>query len=350
MRTVHIIGSRASGGAERFFLRLVGALRERDPETFAIVRSGSVLESVLASSDGDGGRSRATPMRNMFDPFAKVAIRRLVQELDAGLVQTYMGRGTRLTRLRGRVPHVARLGNYYKLAGYRHADAWVGNTRGICDYLIGGGFPAQRVHLIPNFVDPPPPTSDQRLAELRRQWKLPDDALLVAAAGRLVPIKGFDLLLEAAARVPAQIGGRPVWFVIAGDGPQRALLERRAPATVRLCGWLDDPDALYALADLVAFPCREAEPFGNVIFEAWSHGRAVVTTRCRGALESSQHDRNAWHVPCDNAQQLADAIAELLADAGRREALGNAGRERLALDFSRESVLDAYQSLYRSLA
>ena len=66
-----------------------------------------------------------------------------------------MGRASRLTHLppNGTAVHVARLGGYYKIDGYyRHAHAWIGNTQGICDYLIREGLPASRVFLIGNFV------------------------------------------------------------------------------------------------------------------------------------------------------------------------------------------------------
>ena len=76
------------------------------------------------------------PMRNGWDLLSVLKIRRLIRNTGPLIVQTYMGRATRLTRLPrdSAAIHVARLGGYFKIKGYyQHAHAWVGNTRGICD-------------------------------------------------------------------------------------------------------------------------------------------------------------------------------------------------------------------------
>jgi hypothetical protein len=110
-----------------------------------------------------------------------------------------LGRASRLTRVPRRSPtvHVARLGGYYRPHAYRHADVWVGNTRGICDHLIRLGHPAARVHHITNFVERVD-EAEARLAEgpLRKDTGVRDEAQLVFALGRCVAKKGFaDLVL-----------------------------------------------------------------------------------------------------------------------------------------------------------
>lgn len=139
MLTVHAIGSRGVGGAERFFARLASDLSNRGHETAAVVRHGAELRALLASEVG----IVEVGMRNGLDIFTWWTIRRLVLDRQPQIAQTYLGRASRLTRVPRRSPtvHVARLGGYYRLDAYRHADVWVGNTRGICDYLIRSGFP-----------------------------------------------------------------------------------------------------------------------------------------------------------------------------------------------------------------
>jgi hypothetical protein len=352
VRSVHIVGSRGGGGAERFYVRLVRALHDAGEPTFAVVQPGSAVAADLGA-DLPVTRVR---MRSVYDPFARWQISRTVHRLEADIVQTYMGRATRLTHLgrRGRPVHVARLGNYYKLDGYRHADAWVANTAGIRDYLLDNGFPRERVFLIPNFVDPARATDPGALTLLRRALHLPDDALVVLGSGRFTRIKGFDVLLAAFARLPAEIGGRPLRLVLLGDGPERGALEVQAQrlglnGRAHWTGWQADPGPYYDLADVVAFPCRRAEPFGNVIFEAWAHRRAVVTTRSLGALESTRHGDDAWQSDCDDPADLARGMAAVLADAGLRRGLAARGRERLVTEFGRERAVERYLELYRSL-
>ena len=350
MKTLHLIGSKTLGGAERWFIRFTRALAGLGEPTHAIVRRGSDLVPI------DWGQVDLgeLPMRTVWDPLSRHEVRRAVRRIAPDLVQTYMGRATRLTHLGGRPVHVARLGNYYDLGGYRHCDAWIGNTRGICDHLIRTGFPADRVHLIYNFVEPPPATPTSRLDALRAQWSVPEDAWVLLAPGRFTPIKGYDDLLQAFAQLPARVGGRSCLLLLLGEGPLRAELQGLATRLgiderVRFTGWQTEPGPYYDLADLVVFPAKPGEPFGNVLIETWSHGKPLLATEFLGAKEVARHGEDAWRVPCEDPGALADGMALLLRDGALREGLATQGLQRATRDFSPEAILGEYLDLYRRL-
>lgn len=350
MKTLHLIGSKTLGGAERWFIRFTRALAGLGEPTHALVRRGSQLVSV------DWGQVvlGELTMRTVWDPISRLEVRRAVRRITPDLVQTYMGRATRLTHLRGRPLHLARLGNYYDLGGYRHCDAWIGNTRGICDYLIRAGFPAERVHLIYNFVDLPPPAPPEALAALRRQWSIPADAWVLIAPGRFTPIKGFDDLLQGFARLAPAIDGRRCVLLLLGEGPLRQELELLAGRLdigerVRFTGWQTDPGPYYDLADLVVFPAKPGEPFGNVLIETWGHGRPLLASEFLGAQEVTRHGEDAWRVPCEDPDALARGMALLLTDRALREGLAEQGRRRATEDFSSQAILAQYRGLYRQL-
>lgn len=350
MKTLHLIGSKTLGGAERWFIRFTRALAGLGEPTHAIVRRGSDLVPI------DWGRVNLgeLPMRTVWDPLSRHEVRRAVRRIAPDLVQTYMGRATRLTHLGGRPVHVARLGNYYDLGGYRHCDAWIGNTRGICDYLIQAGFPPERVHLIYNFVEPPDPVPTERLDALRAQWSIPAGAWVLLAPGRFTPIKGFDDLLGAFARLPARVDDRLCVLLLLGEGPLRVELERlaawlRITDRVRFTGWQAEPGPYYDLADLVVFPAKAGEPFGNVLIETWSHGKPLLATEFLGAREVTRHGEDAWRVPCEDPRALADGMALLLGDGALRERLAKQGLQRAAHDFSPGAILGQYLDLYRRL-
>ncbi len=122
--------------------------------------------------------------------------------------------------------HIARIG-YYDLKSYRHARAWVGNTQGLCDYLVRQGLPAAGVFYIGNFVDIPAEIDGDH-DTYREQLGIPGDALVVLTVSRLHKVKGIDVLLHARTHLPERINERPVHFIIAGDGPIRRELERLA--------------------------------------------------------------------------------------------------------------------------
>jgi len=352
-RSVHIIGSRASGGAERFYGRLVGALHQRGEPVLAVCPPGSAVAQELNRS---GAPVQPLAMRSVWDLAARWRIKRIVRDFDADIVQTYMGRATRLTHLpRDRRPvHVARLGGYYDLKGYRHAHAWVGNTRGICDYLLDNGLPTERVFHIGNFVDPPTPVPADRIERLRTELGIGSDALVVTSAGRLHPNKGFPDLLEAFARLPREIDGRAVHLMIAGDGPLADELKAQGTrlgldGRLHWAGWQTELGPYYALGDLFVCPSRH-EPLGNVILEAWNHGAPLLSTRSLGAEELITDGDNGRLVPVQDPTALAGAMEELLrAGPAARGALAERGRATVADHHSREAVVDGYLAMYATL-
>ena len=110
--SLQMVGSKALGGAERWFVRFASALAECGAPAELAIRHGSELESV-ALPDLPLYR---LPYLTVWDPFSRKAVSRLIHRLKPDIVQTYMGRATRLAHLSpGRGPvHVARLGGYYQ--------------------------------------------------------------------------------------------------------------------------------------------------------------------------------------------------------------------------------------------
>jgi glycosyltransferase involved in cell wall biosynthesis len=352
--SLHILGSRQFGGADQFFVRLVQALYGAGQPVTAVTRPGSPVADAL---DGSGIEQLNLPMANGWDLWSAWRIRQWVGRTRPAVVQTYMGRATRLTRLPRRTPaiHIARLGGYYKIDGYyRHAHAWIGNTRGICDYLVTGGLPSERVFYIGNFVPEPVAFSPEELAAQRRSWEIPDDHWVLLALGRLIEAKGFDDLLQALARLPAEIGGRPWVALIAGDGPEAEPLRNLArelglEGRLRWLGWQNPADRCYAVADAFVCPSRR-EPLGNVILEAWNYRLPVVSTRGPGPSELIEPEVNGLFCePRDVAGMAAQIENLLLAPAARREAMGAAGHAYLNAHFSRAAILNAYLELYGRL-
>jgi L-malate glycosyltransferase len=350
--SLQLAGSKELGGAERWLMRFAAALDERGIPAEIGVRHGSGL----AAHDFGRLPLHRLPFLTVWDPVSSGAVSSLIRRRQPEIVQTYMGRATRLTRLpRGNGPvHVARLGGYYALSPYRHAHAWIGNTRGLCDWMVAQGLPAERVFQIYNFAAPPRPVDPTQVSARRVELGIPDDAWVLVALGRLVPVKGHADLIAALARIPDEIAGRPLRLVLVGDGPLGDSLRHesvRLGQSGRICwaGWQTDPGLYLQMADLVVFPSLENETLGNVILEAWSWSRPLLATRFRGARELASHGENAWCVPCTDPPALAEGIRTLLADDRLRASLVASGRRRIATDLSRDAVMDRYLELYRLL-
>ncbi|HXH04228.1 MAG TPA: glycosyltransferase [Candidatus Competibacteraceae bacterium] len=349
--SVQIIGSRHLGGAEMFYVRLVNALHLRGQPTLAVTAQCSLIARELDSGLGQ----YHVAMRGIWDLPSRWRIQHLLARERPDIVQTYMGRATRLTHVRlGHGPiHVARLGGYYNLKGYRHAHAWVGNTKGICDYLVRNGLPSARVCYIGNFVTPGVPTAPDTLAALRQRLGVPEEAWVLLAVGRLHPVKGFEDLLDALGHSPARVDGRPVHLVVVGDGPLAAGLQQQAyrlglEGRVHWAGWQTDTTPYYDLADLFICPSRY-EPLGNVVLEAWAQRRPVLSTRAAGPLELARHGDNAWLVPLADPPALAQAIVHLLGDEALRARLAEHGHRQVLRQHNQEAIVEAYLALYASL-
>lgn len=352
IHSLHVIGSMHSGGAERCYIWLLSALVDLGHPVTAVNRPGSLVSAQL---DGSVPQVQVA-MRNNYDIFSQWKISRILASVKPDVVLTYMSRATCLTRSApGRGPvHVARFDGFYKVKYFRHAHAWVGVTQGLCDYAVKEGLPASRVFHIPNFVDQPVSRTEESRAGLRASLGIPQEALVVVAPGRFIRKKGFDILLSAFSRIPGTVGERPVRLLLVGDGELRGELENYASTLgidnrISWTGWQTDPDPYYDIADVVAFPSR-FEPHGNIIKEAWSHGKALVTTATHGALELVEHGSTGLVVPNDDAGSFADALLHVLRDDAARKALATAGSEKVLNEYDKNAMVGKYTELFEKLS
>lgn len=158
----------------------------------------------------------------------------------------------------------------------------------------------------------------------------------VLSVGRLIPRKGFDVLIEAFAQLD-QVQHGDHQLVIVGDGPEYEHLQHVAEeefvnTSVRVL--TDVPDkhlpALYAGADLFALTPRELpgdfEGFGIVYLEAAAHGVPAIGTATGGVPEAVQNGITGLIVPPDDSAALARALTELLTKQTLRTSLGAAAR------------------------
>ena len=181
-----------------------------------------------------------------------------------------------------------------------------------------------------------------------------EQATEILTVGRAVPAKGQALLIEAVAELTAR--GVEARLVVVGDGPQleelRALAARLGVADrVEFPGAVGQGEirAHYARADVFAM-ASFAEGLPVVLMEAMATGLPVVASRITGVPELVQPGENGLLVAPGRADELADALAELLgAPAARRAELGLAGRRKVeaefAIDRTAERLLEIFEEL-----
>ncbi len=339
MKLLQAMAGARHGGAEAFFVRLALALARDGVNQCIAIRRDRDRAAVLRAA---GLSPIQLPFGGILDWGTRPGLRAAISGFRPDVVLTWMNRATRFCP-GGRFVHAARLGGYYNLKYYRRCDHLVANTRGIADYLLREGWPTERVHHLPNFVDPP--AGD---AVARESLDTPADAPLLVALGRLHGNKAFDVLLDALEGLPS------AYLWLAGEGPERAALEAQArtlgiEGRVRFLGWRDDAAALLQSADLFVCPSRH-EPLGNVVIEAWAAGKPVVAAAAAGPRELIIDRQDGMLVPIDDAAALRLTLSEALESRDQLAEMAQAGTARYQAEFTEARVVRAYREFFERIA
>jgi glycosyltransferase involved in cell wall biosynthesis len=354
MRLALVINSLAAGGAERVTAMLAGAWVERGHEVtlftydhgekafYALDRRVRLRPLALAAPSLGalhGLTSNVRRIRRLRAELRRDAPDCVVSFVDQVNVITAVaavGLGCRVVvaeRVDPAMAPIPRGWRWLRDRAYRLADVIVVQTAGAVRSLPAAV--RSRSQVIPN------PVRTQAASPPRAGGRR-----TVLGVGRLVPQKGFDLLIGAFARLSTRF---PDWdLVILGEGPARADLEARVRAAklegrVLLVGLVPDVDSHYAQADVFVLSSR-FEGFPNALCEAMSWGVAAIATDCRsGPAEIVRHDIDGLLVSSEDIDGLTAALERLLGDDDTRRRLGLRARE-IGTRFSLDTALAAWDT------
>jgi glycosyltransferase involved in cell wall biosynthesis len=353
----HVTGERGFSGGEVQVFLLIEGLRK--------LGHRNVLLCPESSRSCEESRRRgieARPIRagSEWSPQSVLRIRRELRALAPDVVHLHSGHANWLGGLAARQLRLPALTTrrmdrpvkrnlrtrYFYGSCVRRA---VAISTSVARQLLAGGVPEAMVRVVRSAVDPGA-LHPQRSREATRAAEGLDAASpLLLAAAALVRRKGLDVLLRAL----AALGGRglepALW--IAGEGPERASLERLARglglgSRVRFLGQRRDVPDLLLACDVFVLPSLR-EGLGVAALEAMVLGRPVVASRAGGLREAVDHERTGLLVPPGDPRALADALARLLEAPELRRRLGEAGPRWVAREFPLSEMVDAYERLYR---
>lgn len=233
----------------------------------------------------------------------------------------------------------------------RRADAIIATSQAYADSSPALQAFRGKMVVIPIGIPPPEAPEPERISELQRRY---GGRRIVFALGRMTYYKGWEVLIEAARQLPAD-----VLVVIGGGGPElpryRALAERAGVADrVRFVGPLSaaSVEAHFAIASVFCMSSTlRAEAFGVVVLEAMARGLAVAAADIPGSGLGWVHQDGVTglRVPPRDAAALASALRRLLDDASLRARCGAAGRRRWEELFTADAMADQTMALYRRL-
>ncbi len=196
------------------------------------------------------------------------------------------------------------------------ADAVVALSRDLAAHVVAMGIQPQQVHVLRRGVDGILFLPGDR-AQARKQLGLPAHRRLMLWVGRMVPVKGLDVLLEACQQLKQQTSD--FHLLLIGDGPLRPSLavevqQRSLSEHVTFVGTVDH-DRLgpwFQAADLTVLPSR-SEGIPNTLLESLACGTPFVASAVGGVAEIGTHAA-AWLVPPDRPDELAKALHAALAE------------------------------------
>jgi glycosyltransferase involved in cell wall biosynthesis len=341
---VHVLGTAHARGTAQ--ARIVAALtRALDPERYRL-RAWFLDEPgpLIGMFEAAGVPPHMVTFRGPTDPVGVFRVAQALRRDRPKIVHLHVGGRSRLWLLQvlssaKRVAHLhgdhTEAGAPLALASFvRGADAAIATSRAVAAVAPGGATVIYPGVEIPD-------------SEASVQGRRP----MIGAVGRLEPVKGLTILLEAAASLRNRYPDLRV--ELAGSGTCEPRLRSLAAqlgldAMVRFLGWRADVDALHRRWQAFAQPSVH-EGFGLAALEAMAAGLPVVASAAGGLPELVEDGRTGFLVPVDSVEALADRLGRLLEDERLRARMGGAARRRVHECFSVDEMAARTAKVYDEL-
>ena len=372
MTILQIVSCRGWSSDAYWAARATVELERAGHDVTLVCRRRSEARVIRRARDAGVSRIETLTLTSGIGPLADVLdLRRLVAWLpEAQVLHVHRGkehwlaalanRTSSLRRPLVRTRHIVQPVRPHALNRWlygRATDQVVTVTEAIRRQLVAGGLGVERrVVTMPGGVDVDrfrPDAGPPRGHAIRATLGLPHDVPIIGLVSGFRVMKGHQTVVEAAARLAA--GGRRFHLLLIGQGPFVPKVRAQVEASglgerISTLGFVDDLPATMAVLDVALYSALESDGMSRVLFEYLAAGVPVVASRVGVVPEILEDGRTALLVPPGEPEPLADAIARLLDDPGRRREIGAAGAALVRARYSGARLAEQLTALYLSLA
>jgi glycosyltransferase involved in cell wall biosynthesis len=359
---VHGIGS--IGGAERDLIALLSRLDRRIWQPAMACPEAGPLREVALAQDVPTYPVNLPPWRKASSLMSRHAgVRRLhtlLADVQPALVHVndlwWVPHTVRAVEgLSPRIPiiaHVRQETQPRKVSQYAldQVEYVVAVSHQVEQGVLTGGVSSHQVRTHYSGVDCSVMASSEWSHDIRAQHGVPREALLLGTVANLLPLKGYEVMLDA---LPAILAAMPtVHYLVIGGGESEygtrlkaITVERGIAERVHFAGFQDSVASYLSALDLYVHPSLK-EAFGLAVVEAMAMGKAVVATKTGGLPEVVAQGETGLLVPPGDPKSLAAAVVSLLEDKVRREQMGRSGKARAQERFSLDASVRHMEQLY----
>ena len=366
---MHLIATNFYGGPEKQIIEHLKSLTKCNFEGIVASFLEGDNNEILERASQAGLKNCAIPMRGPLDFSAYFYLNKIIRQYKVSLLCTHGYKACVMgwwAARRNRIPALAFSRGYtsenIKVAFYewleqqvlKKVDGIVAVSEGQMKKLQSLGIFGRKswvIHNAVNVAESLTAVTKKEKTEIFERLGVPQQALLVVAAGRLSPEKGHRYLVEAVAKT--QPLERDVCYLFCGEGQCMAELkaQSRDLGIMDRCifpGFRRDLQDVFKVMDLLVLPSL-TEGLPNVVLEAFALAKPVIATKVGGVPEVIDNDKNGVLVPPKRPDLLAEAINKCLFAPEISRQMGEAGYRKVKSEFTFETQTKKLESIYHEL-
>lgn len=357
---LQVFSSSFWGGGELYVFDLSKRLIEDNHKVVCISKKSRIIADKLESSNIPYYN---LPLNGVFDFYSSFKIRKIIIEENIDIIHVHnfitlfpVVYAKILSKRKPKIilsRHLIKKAKNNPLYNFLYSKIdkiiFVSNMAREEFYLSNPRIEKSKTLVIHNSIKPQ--EINNHTLNIREEYNLNNDALIVTFTGRIVPDKGVDVLIKAF----SQLKSENTYLIIAGSGKEEYLkelnklvAENNLTSRVIFLGFVRDIPTLINQSDIGVFPSVWREPFGLSIIEFMQEGRPVITTNNGAQKEYIINNLTGILVEPGNINQLSNSLGTLINNKQLREEIGQKGRFYFEKELSYEQFYKKILSTYNS--